>query len=77
MEHTHAPLWITTLPSHASNVIILKPPEYVARYGVERLMSRCSHRRSSRVLLFDLGMQLCALLTYPTLHRIAFTFRRI
>lgn len=64
----------TTLPSHASNVFILKPPQYVAHYDVERLMSCCSHCRSSKVLLFDLGMQLCALPTYPSLHHSAFTF---
>jgi len=48
----------TALPSHASNVIISKPSDHVARYGLERLMTCCSHRRSSKVLLlFDLGLQ--------------------
>jgi hypothetical protein len=46
----------TTLPSHASNVIQPKPSNYVARHGVEHLMTCCSHRRSSRVLLSYLGM---------------------
>lgn len=40
-------LHYTALPSHASSVIISKPPEHVARYGLERLMTCCSHRRSS------------------------------
>jgi len=48
----------TALPSHASNVTISKPSDHVARYGLERLMTCCSHRRSSKVLLlFDLGMR--------------------
>lgn len=46
------------------------PLEYVARHGVERLMTRCSHRRSFRLLvLFDLGMQL-GVLPILTLHRV-------
>lgn len=63
-------LYYTNLPSHASNMMLSKPPEYVARYGVGRLMTCCSHRRSSRVLvLFDLGMRLGALPTCPFSHR--------
>ncbi|KEQ76676.1 hypothetical protein M436DRAFT_60499 [Aureobasidium namibiae CBS 147.97] len=48
----------TSLPSHASDVTISKPSDHVARYGLARLTTCCSHRRSSKVLLlFDLGMQ--------------------
>jgi hypothetical protein len=40
-----------------------------ASWYVERLMTRCSHRRSSGVMLFDLGMQLGALPISPISHR--------
>jgi hypothetical protein len=51
-------------------MMLSKPPEHVARNGVERMMTCCRHRRSSRVLvLFDLGMQLGALPTCAVSHR--------